>query len=289
MNRSVAITGLVISTLFAQPIWAATTLLFDVSGQRSERQFGTTTSTVPTGAFSFQLSVSLDDGGYTFSDMLPPDLDYIPPEWVDYTYDGHPIINNIASPSLDQTEQFAQSHGMDTLYGINPTSSDNYLSYARFMESSFLGFSEQVIAFNKTRTEQRLTPDPNFPPIGTREFFKADSFRDRMSLEYEYDQPQPGLDISSFDAYIATLQGLIGEQDAFSFEHSAYYGETVFCDDSTTTFCDIGIYEPYYGSALLEFNGTATLVGISEVPLPAAAWLFLTALGGLGIYGRARK
>lgn len=37
-------------------------------------------------------------------------------------------------------------------------------------------------------------------------------------------------------------------------------------------------YEPFYGVAL-----------VREVPLPAAAWLFLSAIGGLGISNRVRK
>ena len=45
---------------------------------------------------------------------------------------------------------------------------------------------------------------------------------------------------------------------------------------------------PMFGGSGVRYAGTATLVGISQVPLPASAWLMFSALGALFITARRR-
>lgn len=282
MYRSAVFLSLLFTALIASPTRAATTLLFDVTGQRSEKAFGASTPYVQVGAFNFQMSITLDDSAYSYSSLSP-----LPEGW-DYAYEAYPTINNIGSPSINLTEQFAQSHGMGS--GTDTTSTDSYNAYAQFLENSQINYSQHHVGFSKIHTEHRITEDPDLPPPFDLSLHKHDSLSDRVSLTHEYAQPQPDVDISSFDAYLSTLQGLMGEQGAFTFQHRAHYSKSLQCNDPLGSLYCYEVPQPSYsGTAILDFNGTATLVGISEVPLPAAAWLFLSALGGLGVLKRARR
>lgn len=289
MTKHTAFATFILSMCCAVPISAAT-LFFDVSTQSSYREFGTDTVTMPTGAYNFQLAITLDENGYTYSGDLPPAA-----EGSQYSYDGQPTIAGMSAPSFERTAQFAQSHGMD------PATQQSNFAYARFYQGPFTGSMQEELYFHESSRDTRSMADPNLPQQeGFLEHNRVDAFSQDLTMRYSYPEPQPDADVTNFDAYLSMLQGLIGEEDAFSFEQYAIYVSSLHC------FVDgqPGVISPapelcvgdsgtggfaHYGQSQIAFNGSATLVGISEVPVPAAVWFFGSALLGLMGLTRAKR
>lgn len=237
---------------------AATTLVFNVDSTIST--LDTSGSWNPTGTSSFQVSVTFDETQYVHSTDFP-----IPSLVTSYQSLTAPMTA-YSGESVDAIAPYSQAANLTAsaggftgaLYQQGVTSADY----------SSIEFVSRIGDYY----------DVGSPYIGGQGVEVQDVYDYSEGFRLMYSvvgamlpfDPVSGSDVHGF------LLGLIGVNDAFTFDN--------FAKEMTDSclliidYCmgrDGGVYQTASG---LRYSGTATLVSVSAVPVPAAAWLFGSAI-----------
>lgn len=254
------------------PASAATTLLFDVAAERYTAR--TTSAWAPLGEqwvaeggeYRFQLAVTLNELAYQFIDYeIPPENGY-----VNYSRIGSVPLIAVAGGISDEIGSF--------------TASSSVTANASSFGEGF--FNEYSIGsrppFNSLRFTNSVV-DRNVLGTDSNGMERVYVYEENLSLTRASDGPLSNSNVPSFSDYLSLIRNHVDQQNAYYFEHEVFEG----IDECTVDACGSG----YAGYALeatgFRYAGTATLVGVSEVPLPAAAWLYFSALAVLG-YSRRK-
>lgn len=276
-HRNLPITFFGILACITLPAQAATSLIFDVTAQRSVQGPGNGEEWLNTGGPSqFQFTVVLDDGQYSYSDEISAGIPF------DYERDGVAPIASTAGQSVDDISSFKQN--------LNVVANTPDSSFSRISTSGTnSGFHTQNIRIQQSTAASTEIGHPYQAtyPLGTFTVAQHSLFNESLSLTEARGPDVDGI-APSLEDYLQNWDTFNGSLDAFDFRHSAstYIDE---CLAGNSNLCASNLFgQPRQGQAGVRYIGSATLVGISEVPLPAAAWLFISALCGLGLLKRQR-
>lgn len=267
MRKSlITMAGMLACLLSSWGLQAATVLTFEVVAERRYQVFGTDTSLESLGTETFLVDIVLDDSAYTYTDVSPS---Y--PEYVEDYREGRMPVVGASGLSEEAKANYVADHGFTNL------TVDSQVALLRggyTNESSPITINEQefYLGFGKSEVHETLVAE---------DWVHRYTMSESLTLRYDFPAFNPDAALDTPGGFEALLASLLNQDGLFEFSSGAYYrGET--CAPSVnwcgTSFTDPS---PALGEGRDLFTGTATLVGISAVPLPGAAWLMLFALGGL--------
>lgn len=248
---------LALALLASSQLHAATQFIFQVeANEYSGAMLDGSAYWAPTGnAHSFQATITIDESNYEY--LLK-----------DFGGVDRPVSNlgaiTVSSPTNAAIEGFEQSFS-DA--GNSVTNNESNLS--QYVDVGFVDFDDEL-DFRHSSTGQQTTPSDGG--------YQRDTFYEKFSIEAD-NLMSSNAPLPQFDDFLEVMLAQLG--NGFYFEHYAGQG-TEKCPTEHCTFASMTDFRG------IKFSGTATLTGISEVPVPAAAWLFGSALLGLtGIKRRA--
>lgn len=243
---------------------AATTLVFNVDSTIST--LDTSGSWNPTGTSSFQVSVTFDETQYVHSTDFP-----IPSLVTSYQSLTAPMTAH-SGESADALAPYSQA--------ANLTASAGGFTGALYQQGLYNGTNEASTLEFVSRISDYY--DVGSPYIGGQGVEVQDvyDYSEGFRLYYNVGAMLPVDPVAGSDVQDLLL-GLIGVNDAFTFNHFAKeLTDTCLIAISYCLGMQGGVYQTASG---LSYTGTATLVSVSAVPVPAAAWLFGSAV--LSLFG----
>lgn len=238
---------------------ATTTLVFDVSSTVST--LDTSGSWNPTGTSSFQVSLTFDESQYVHSTYFP-----IPNLVTSYQSLTAPMTA-YSGESVDAIAPYSQAANLTAGAGGFTGALYQQGVYNNTDDASSVEFVSRISDYY----------DVGSPYIGGQGVEVQDvyDYSEGFRINYSVDAMLPSDPVTGSDVH-GFLLGLIGVNDAFTFNHFAR--EVTDSCLLVISYCmgrDGGVYQTASG---LSYSGTATLVSVSPVPVPAAAWLFGSAV-----------
>lgn len=272
--------GLIGCLLSSWSLQAATVLTFEVVAQHTERAFGTDTTAINLGTKTFLVDLAMDESAFYHTNVYPGAY----PALAEYYNLSMAPLVSASGFSEDAKASFVTGVGFNNL-SLDPIPA--HLNAPEWNHASIIGgkawfddAGQQRTKMHRQSSEVQESPTVDGPEGAVDMYTMTDSLR----IAYDWPTADPNLELDTFDEFEAMLASSLQSESLFDFSSRVYLG-TDWC---IGTLCgrDSAVWTgqpfvPPYGEGWVEFEGTATLVGISEVPLPGAAWLMLLALGGL--------
>ncbi|WP_145999266.1 VPLPA-CTERM sorting domain-containing protein [Oceanicoccus sp. KOV_DT_Chl] len=268
-NKKTVLALSVILSTFSINALGLTTLVFNVSAEVSRANYTGGLQWTATNNTAFQFTVVYDESLYSVSTEVPPA--YV--NFIDSVNEGSVVINSMSGASIDAANNIGQQQG------VTPTRTGGvYLA-----DSSAFGSSLNSLGFKST---YRTNTQSDVYISEGEQMYQQYNLDNVMSLNFAAPSLPVSTDISTANHFLALLQAQENIDGAFTFRHEVT--ETLDECSIMLGFCYGDIYnEPLLGGDGIRYQGSATLVSVSQVPVPAAVWLFGSAL--IGLTGIKRK
>lgn len=274
--------GLLACLLSSTGLQATTILTFEVIAEHTEKAFGKDTPINNLGTKTFLLDLVLDEFTFTHTNIY--DTPY--PGLVEYYNLSTAALVSASALSEDAKTNFMTSYGFGDLSPVPSDAPPNPLHWNKARieggKAIFEDTGRQFANINRRWTEVQESPTVDGPEGWLDRYIMLDF----MQLHYEMPIAIPDLELNTFDMFEAMLASLLFEEELFEFSSSALLeadwctADYLVCASAASVWNGTP-YSPPYGEGWVEFQGSATLIDISTVPVPGTAWLMLLALGGL--------
>lgn len=251
--------------------YSTTVLTFQVSADRQVASYDGGLQWLSTGSETFTFTVTLDGSQYSVDNTIPPGYESL----VESSQIGLVPSTAIAGASADEIADFRANSQ------VSPAAVHQAAGKAELAESQTLG-NLQTLAFRDSLTESRQIGETTVQNNGF-ESVRQYSYQETLSISHNIDASLAVADISDFDGFIDLVLSLEGVSDAFRFNHQVLETDDICVPNFQLCESELLGTPPAYSSDGLRYVGNATLVSVSEVPLPASVWLFASALGGLAL------
>ncbi len=272
--------GTLASTLAAPLAWSATAFVFEVDSTVYEPLNNNQWQAF--GSAQYQFTLVVDDTQVSTADVAP--------EMPAMLYDSYQDISMPVIGVSGESEDAIAVLRSGADLGVSTTVSQTAMSSET--ASTLLGDS-QVLSFVGRVSERHETGDAfTRDGQGIQPTYQYTEGFDLRYNTYNDVDPQP----MSLEDFLALTSDVVGVEGAFSFSHSAL-AVTEECLVDQPTFCP-SLMDPGLVAALglsiieiegIRYSGTATLLSVTPVPLPAAGWLFVSALSLLGLFRGKRR
>lgn len=245
----------------------ATTLVFNVNAERSESSAQTVLDWQATGSYNFQLSVEIDENGYTYTSEAPQVY-----ASADYYHEGNAPIASLKGESIDDINAFKTT----VYFSENTQDRRGNLNYYQ-TEAYGPGLSQKNLSINRSVVDRTEFGEPYYSSTGFGNAVKIHDFKESFSITYALDDLFENPEAILAEDFITLLAETQGIEGAFDFSHSAINSIDECIIEPRICYGDF-FGTPMFEATGIQYVGSATLVSISQVPLPAAGWLFFSSI-----------